>query len=94
MTFPRKWKHRLRVKELFSNVDGDKAETSIAAAPIIAGRIRKLMEKLPDAYCELDEAATEFEGVAEVDKEEAVEVFDNALSILYDTGDAHDIWIG
>jgi hypothetical protein len=94
MTFPRKWKHRLRVKGLFLNVDGDKADVSIAAAPIIASRVRKLMEKHPDAYCELDEAATEFEGVAEVEKKEAVEVFDNALSVLYDAGDAHDIWIG
>ena len=99
-----RWDYTIQAKDLFSHSQDDEEEdTKIAleSAPIIIGRIQRLIgtlrkqDKLGDKdYIieALEWVIDAFEDVKDVNGD-PLEAFNEALTLLYDAGDEHRIWI-
>jgi hypothetical protein len=91
------WKYTLKVKDL---LDPDAADTNAHAAviaPQIQARVKALMVVVEadneDLYCQLDEVSDMLDGVGKTLPRWACKELDEALSVLYDTGDEHRVWV-
>jgi hypothetical protein len=91
-----RWKHELKIKDLFLHLEGDQDENAKKVAPEVSARVAALSKRLtskdPMLSSDLEEIADSFSVVHEDD--EPSEMFNGVLSDLYDLGDRHRIWIG
>jgi len=97
-----RWDYTIQAKDLLTHSQDDEENTKVAldSAPIMVGRIKKLIEKLQkhadDNYWiidDLDRVVWAFEDVKDNNEGDPLETFNDALAQLYDVGDQHRIWV-
>ena len=98
-----RWGYTLHAKDLFGHPENDEENTKIAleSAPIIIGRVERLIgtlrkqDKLGDKDYIIEGLEWVIDAFKEVtdQNEDPLEAFNEALTVLYDVGDEHRIWI-